>query len=110
VLATSLAYGANMATSSNPTPPHPTPPHPPPNPQNVLATSLAYGAYMATSSNLRYQLVAGVIEERGIETAFAGNYRLCGALSLLVRTGNTFIGSLWWVDWIHWLGMQSSGH
>jgi hypothetical protein len=76
----------------------------------VLATSLAYGAYMATSSNLRYQLVAGVIEERGIETAFAGNYRLCGALSLLVRTSNTFIGSLWWVDWIHFLGMQSSGH
>ncbi|GBF89992.1 hypothetical protein Rsub_02698 [Raphidocelis subcapitata] len=75
-------------------------------PQNVLATSLAYGVYMATSSNIRYQIVAGVIEERGIERLFAGNYRLCAALSLLVRTGNTFLGSLLWVDFVRLLGMQ----
>lgn len=40
----------------------------PPNaPQNPLVVSGAYASYMATSSNLRYQLVAGVFEERGIE-------------------------------------------
>ena len=35
--------------------------------QNPLTVSSAYGLYMATSSNLRYQVVAGVLEERGIE-------------------------------------------
>jgi len=80
---------------------------PPNQPQNLLATSAAYGAYMATSSNLRYQLVAGVIEERGIETVFKGNHALCAGLSLAVRTLNTFAGSLLWVDFVRLLGMQS---
>jgi len=80
---------------------------PPNQPQNLLQTSAAYGAYMATSSNLRYQLVAGVIEERGIETVFKGNHALCAGLSLAVRTANTFAGSLLWVDFVRLLGMQS---
>lgn len=79
-------------------------------PQNILATSAAYGLYMATSSNLRYQLLAGVIEERGIETIFHGNYKLTTALSFIVRTGNTFLGSLLWVDFVRLLGMQSASH
>ena len=37
------------------------------NSQNPLTVSAAYAAYMASSSNLRYQVLAGVIEERGIE-------------------------------------------
>lgn len=35
--------------------------------QNPLVVSSAYAAYMASSSNVRYQVVAGVLEERGIE-------------------------------------------
>ena len=35
--------------------------------------SAAYGSSMATSSNLRYQIVAGLIEERGIEAMFHAN-------------------------------------
>ncbi len=46
------------------------------------------------------QVVAGVIEERGIETLFRGNHQLCHALSLIVRTANTFLGSLLWVDFV----------
>lgn len=78
-------------------------------PQDVLATSAAYGVYMATSSNIRYQLLAGVIEERGIETMFKGNYKVTTALSFIVRTANTFLGSLLWVDFVRLLGMQKSG-
>jgi hypothetical protein len=78
-------------------------------PQNVLATSAAYGLYMSTSSNLRYQLLAGVIEERGIETVFKGQHTLCAALSFVVRTANTFVGSLLWVDFVRLLGMQKAG-
>lgn len=35
--------------------------------QNPLIVSSAYATYMATSSNLRYQVLAGVLEERGVE-------------------------------------------
>ncbi len=52
------------------------------------------------------QVVAGIIEERGIERVFAGNGSLCSILSLAVRTGNTFLGSLMWVDYLRLLGMQ----
>mmetsp|Transcript_18053 Transcript_18053/g.50530 ORF Transcript_18053/g.50530 Transcript_18053/m.50530 type:complete len:412 (+) Transcript_18053:176-1411(+) len=82
----------------------------PPNPaQDVLGTSATYGVYMAVSSNLRYQVIAGVIEERGIETLLAGQPQLCHVLSLILRTGNTFLGSLLWVDFVRLLGMQTSG-
>ena len=54
------------------------------------------------------QVIAGVIEERGIE-AILGKYpRICNALSLLVRTGNTYLGSLMWVDYIRLLGLQKA--
>eukprot|EP00892_Ulva_mutabilis_P010808 jgi/Ulvmu1/809/UM010_0183.1 len=74
--------------------------------QNPLVVSSAYAAYMASSSNIRYQVVAGVVEERGIETLFAGNHTLCHALSFVLRTANTYLGSLLWVDFIRLLGLQ----
>jgi len=79
-------------------------------PQNVAVMSAAYGAYMASSSNLRYQVLAGIIEERGIEVAFKSNPALCAALSFVFRTGNTFLGSLLWVDFLSLLGLQKIGH
>lgn len=41
-------------------------------------------------------MAAGVIEERGIETVFRGQHQLCHLLSFIVRTANTFVGSLLW--------------
>lgn len=79
-------------------------------PQNVVVMSAAYGTYMASSSNLRYQILAGIVEERGIETLFRNNPALCTALSFAVRTGNTFLGSLLWVDFLSLLGLQKIGH
>ena len=76
--------------------------------QGVLVTSAAYGSFMSWNSNLRYQVIAGIIEERGIERLFAGNQALCGALSLAVRTGNTFLGSCMWVDYLRFLGLQKA--
>lgn len=76
--------------------------------QNPAVMSAAYGSYMAVSSNLRYQILAGVIEERGIEVVFKNYPLLCNALSFVVRTGNTFLGSLMWVDYIRLLGLQKS--
>lgn len=77
-------------------------------PQNVVATSAAYGLYMSVSSNLRYQIIAGVVEERGIEVLFKGRPELCHLLSFAARTGNTFLGSLLWVDFVRLCGMQKA--
>lgn len=63
----------------------------------------------AHSTCSRYQLVAGVIEERGIEEYIADR-RICNVLSFIVRTSNTFVGSLLWLDFIRFFGLQSSGH
>lgn len=41
----------------------------------------------------RYQLIAGVVEQRGIERIFENNPRITNALSFVARTGNTFLGS-----------------
>lgn len=50
----------------------------------------------------------GIIEERGIETLFKGQHQLCHVLSFAVRTANTFVGSLLWVDFVRLMGMQSA--
>jgi hypothetical protein len=76
--------------------------------QDVVVMSAAYASYMAVSSNLRYQFIAGIVEERGIETLFASSPGLCSALSFIVRTSNTFLGSLMWVDYLRLLGLQPS--
>ncbi|KAK9825953.1 hypothetical protein WJX74_000859 [Apatococcus lobatus] len=77
-------------------------------PQNPITTSAAYASYLGTSANFRYQVVAGIIEERGIERIFHGNASLCSILSLAVRTGNTFLGSLMWVDYLRLIGLQKA--
>ncbi|PHT60511.1 hypothetical protein CQW23_02874 [Capsicum baccatum] len=74
----------------------------------VLASSAAYGVYMAVSSNLRYQILAGVIEQRILEPLLHKHKIILGALCFVFRTGNTFLGSLMWVDFARWVGVQRS--
>jgi hypothetical protein len=73
---------------------------------DIVRQSLTYGAYMAISSNLRYQLVAGVLEQRLIEPLLHGAPLVSTAASFVVRTGNTFLGSLLWVDFLRLCGLQ----
>ncbi|KAL8159442.1 hypothetical protein V2J09_000979 [Rumex salicifolius] len=72
----------------------------------VLSTSVAYGVYMAVSSNLRYQIVGGLIEQRILEPMLHNNKLVLSALCFAVRTGNTFLGSLLWVDYARLIGIQ----
>ncbi|KAL6516306.1 Protein RETICULATA-RELATED 4, chloroplastic [Orobanche gracilis] len=72
----------------------------------VLSTSVAYGVYMAVSSNLRYQLLAGVIEQRLLEPLLHQHKLFLSAICFAVRTGNTFLGSLLWVDYARLIGVQ----
>ncbi|KAL9367791.1 hypothetical protein Peur_038990 [Populus x canadensis] len=72
----------------------------------ILSTSVAYGVYMAVSSNLRYQILAGVIEQRLLEPMLHQQKVILSAICFVVRTGNTFLGSLMWVDYARWVGIQ----
>ncbi|XP_034912048.1 protein RETICULATA-RELATED 4, chloroplastic [Populus alba] len=72
----------------------------------ILSTSVAYGVYMAVSSNLRYQILAGVIEQRVLEPMLHQQKVILSAICFVVRTGNTFLGSLMWVDYARWVGIQ----
>ncbi|XP_031494020.1 protein RETICULATA-RELATED 4, chloroplastic-like [Nymphaea colorata] len=72
----------------------------------IISTSVAYGVYMAVSSNLRYQILAGVIEQRILEPLLHEQKLILSALCFAVRTGNTFLGSLMWVDYARWIGIQ----
>jgi hypothetical protein len=73
---------------------------------DVVKQSVAYGLYAAISSNLRYQLIAGVAEQRILEPLLHGAPAACTAASFVVRTGNTFLGSLLWVDFLRLCGLQ----
>ncbi|XP_057525014.1 protein RETICULATA-RELATED 4, chloroplastic-like [Amaranthus tricolor] len=72
----------------------------------MLATSIAYGVYLSVSANLRYQLIAGVIEQRILEPFLHDRKLVLSALCFAVRTGNTFLGSLMWVDFARLIGVQ----
>lgn len=72
----------------------------------ILSTSVAYGLYAAVSSNLRYQFLAGVVEQRILEPWLHNQKLALSALCFIVRTGNTFLGSLMWVDYARWVGVQ----
>ncbi|XP_037410567.1 protein RETICULATA-RELATED 4, chloroplastic-like, partial [Triticum dicoccoides] len=74
----------------------------------VVSTSIAYGIYMAVSSNLRYQILSGVIEQRMLEPVLHKQKLLLSALCFAVRTGNTFLGSLLWVDYARMVGVQKA--
>ncbi|VAH85563.1 unnamed protein product [Triticum turgidum subsp. durum] len=74
----------------------------------VVSTSIAYGIYMAVSSNLRYQILSGVIEQRMLEPVLHNHKLLLSALCFAVRTGNTFLGSLLWVDYARMVGVQKA--
>ncbi|KAL0437206.1 UNVERIFIED_CONTAM: protein RETICULATA-RELATED 4, chloroplastic [Sesamum radiatum] len=74
----------------------------------VLSTSVAYGVYMAVSSNLRYQVLAGVVEQRILEPLLHQHKLLLSAMCFAVRTGNTFLGSLLWVDYARLIGIQKA--
>ncbi|KAG2244792.1 hypothetical protein Bca52824_093358 [Brassica carinata] len=74
----------------------------------IVSTSVAYGVYMAVSSNLRYQVLAGAIEQRFLEPMLHQHKLALSAVCFAVRTGNTFLGSLLWVDYARLIGIQKS--
>lgn len=72
----------------------------------VFKTSLAVGVFLAVSTNIRYQLISGVVEERGIARYLAHNKLADHAASFVVRACNTYVGSVQMIDFLKVLGLQ----
>jgi len=74
--------------------------------ETIGKISVAVGMYCALSTNARYQVVAGLIEGRVIDKVFKSRMALQSAASTFVRTGNTYLGSYWIVQYLSFLGLQ----
>eukprot|EP01018_Ginkgo_biloba_P004832 Gb_17059 [translate_table: standard] len=72
----------------------------------VLKTALVYGSFLATSANLRYQVIAGIVEHWIADYVLASQPFLGNALSFLARTVNSYWGSQQWVDLARLTGLQ----
>ncbi|XP_052200292.1 protein RETICULATA-RELATED 6, chloroplastic-like [Diospyros lotus] len=72
----------------------------------ILRTAVAYGFFLGISANLRYQVIAGIVEHR-ISDQFASEAFLVNMLSFLVRTVNSYWGTQQWVDFARLTGIQA---
>ncbi|KAJ9128638.1 hypothetical protein P3X46_034653 [Hevea brasiliensis] len=71
----------------------------------ILKTAVVYGCFLGTSANLRYQIIAGIVEHR-ISDAFASQTLLVDMLSFVVRTINSYWGTQQWVDLARYSGLH----
>ncbi|CAN0515827.1 unnamed protein product, partial [Ectocarpus sp. 8 AP-2014] len=72
----------------------------------VLGSGLAVGMFLAVWTNLRYQFIAGAVEQRIFDTMLAKNPGLSSLASTAVRSANLYVGSLTIVDWLRYVGVQ----
>ncbi|KAK8661008.1 hypothetical protein V6N13_051910 [Hibiscus sabdariffa] len=72
----------------------------------ILKTALVYGGFLGTSANLRYQIIAGIVEHR-ISEEFSSQTFLVNMLSFFARTVNSYWGTQQWVDLARFSGLQS---
>ncbi|CAM0955019.1 unnamed protein product [Alopecurus aequalis] len=74
----------------------------------VLKSAAVYSCFLGTSANLRYQIIAGLLEHR-LGESLATRYNqplLAGLLSFVARTVNSYLGTQQWVDLARYTGLQ----
>lgn len=76
---------------------------------NILAVSLVYALFLASSSGMRYQIVCG-IENRIFPHIFGTNELALTTASLIMRFGNTVLGSSHWIFFARFFGLMQSTH
>ncbi|CAI9772193.1 unnamed protein product [Fraxinus pennsylvanica] len=72
----------------------------------ILKTALVYGCFLGTSANLRYQVIAGLLEHR-ISEQFEDQTFLVNMISFVARTINSYWGTQQWVDLARYTGLQA---
>ena len=69
----------------------------------IFKVSTAIGFYLAVSTNLRYQIIAGLLEGRILDPLFLQKYPnklFHGIGTFVIRTCNTYLGSAMMVDFL----------
>ncbi|CAL0304734.1 unnamed protein product [Lupinus luteus] len=71
----------------------------------ILKTAVVYACFLGVSANLRYQIIAGLVEHR-ISDQFASETFLVNMLSFVTRTINSYWGTQQWIDLARFTGLQ----
>ncbi|KAM7506721.1 hypothetical protein LguiA_017174 [Lonicera macranthoides] len=72
----------------------------------IFKTAVTYGCFLGTSANLRYQVIAGIVEHR-ISEQFSDQTLFVNMLSFIIRTINSYWGTQQWVDVARFTGLQA---
>ncbi|KAL5230892.1 hypothetical protein ABZP36_029668 [Zizania latifolia] len=76
----------------------------------IWKSAAVYSCFLGTSANLRYQIIAGLVEHR-IGESLATYYNqplLASLLSFVARTVNSYWGTQQWVDLARYTGLQKT--
>nr|XP_043632429.1 protein RETICULATA-RELATED 5, chloroplastic-like [Erigeron canadensis] len=71
----------------------------------ILKTAVVYSGFLGTSANLRYQIIAGLVEHR-LSDIFADQTLFVNLLSFVARTINSYWGTQQWIDLARFTGLQ----
>ncbi|KAK7281078.1 hypothetical protein RIF29_08753 [Crotalaria pallida] len=71
----------------------------------MLKTAVVCACFLGVSSNLRYQIIAGLVEQR-ISDQFASQTFLVNMISFVTRTINSYWGAQQWIDLARFTGLQ----
>lgn len=72
----------------------------------IFKTALVYSFFLGTSANLRYQVIAGLVEHRLSEFLPAQTF-FVNMLSFCSRTINSYWGTQQWIDLARYTGLQT---
>ncbi|KAK4756711.1 hypothetical protein SAY87_006838 [Trapa incisa] len=72
----------------------------------ILKTALVYACFLGISANLRYQIIAGVVEHR-ISEELSSQTLLVNMISFVARTINSYWGTQQWIDLARFTGLQT---
>ncbi|KAF5184908.1 Reticulata-related 5 protein [Thalictrum thalictroides] len=76
----------------------------------IVKTAVVYASFLGISANLRYQIIAGLVEHRISDHLLASQPLLANMLSFFVRTINSFWGTQQWIDIARSTGLQTLKH
>ncbi|TVU19830.1 hypothetical protein EJB05_36005, partial [Eragrostis curvula] len=76
----------------------------------IWKSAAVYSCFLGTSANLRYQIIAGLVEYRLGESlvTYYNQPLLASLLSFVARTANSYWGTQQWVDLARYTGLQKS--
>ncbi|KAL3630550.1 Protein RETICULATA-RELATED 6, chloroplastic [Castilleja foliolosa] len=72
----------------------------------ILKSAFVYASFLGTSANLRYQVIAGIVEHR-ISDLFIEQALLVNTISFVARTINSYWGIQQWIDLARYTGVQA---